>query len=271
MKIETSLIKDCVQIGFKSRDKDSVIREMASIAKRNPILDNCSVDEIYNGLIDREKLGSTGFGHGIAIPHCMLDSVESFVIGIVIDPEGIDYDSMDKEKSRIFAFIVAPKSGKNEHIHLLSVISKIFYFIENRQAFLELDNIEDIFNKYLNALKAIFAPKTEELHYHFTVMVQVEEIFMEILELFTSLDEHFASVIEAKDASYYLHSLPLFSSFWADNDALGFHRIIIAVVRKSAANEIHRRISLMIEELEDKSGIMVFTQEIFYLNGTLNF
>ena len=61
---------ECIAVGLESRDKTVTLHEIARIAKNCHVFDNVSEDQITCGLEQREKLGTTGFGKGIAIPHC---------------------------------------------------------------------------------------------------------------------------------------------------------------------------------------------------------
>ena len=79
--------------------------EIVQTARKCSILKNVSDEEILNGLQDRESLGSTGFGKGIAIPHCRLKSVSDFVVGIMTVPAGVDFEALDGEAVNFIIFI----------------------------------------------------------------------------------------------------------------------------------------------------------------------
>ena len=77
------------------------------------------------------------------------------------------------------------------------------------------------------------------------------------------------AVIEANDAEKYIHSMPLFAKFWSD-ETKGFHRIIAMILPKSSTNDILRKLNNIIDELPEKTGILVYMQKIDYINGYLN-
>ena len=120
-----SLNRQCVMIGTQASTKDELLKECARCMKNSPNLETIAEDEIYSALKKREKLGSTGFGNAIAIPHCSFDSIDTFTIGTVTHADGIDFDSLDGKPTSCFVIIVGPSSKKNEHIHLLSRVSRI--------------------------------------------------------------------------------------------------------------------------------------------------
>ncbi len=124
MKIIDVFQKECVIAGTQFSDKVEALREIVQVAKKNPILKDIPDEEILAGLQERESLGSTGFGKGIAIPHCRLKSATDFVVGIITVPSGIDFEALDGEKVNLIIFIIAPEAKSNEHLKLLSAISQ---------------------------------------------------------------------------------------------------------------------------------------------------
>ncbi len=92
-------------------DKSAVLHEVVRLAKKNPILSEVGEDTLFEGLKKREELGSTGFGGGIAIPHCRLESISDFVMGIMTVPDGVDFDAMDGNPVRLVVFVIAPEAN----------------------------------------------------------------------------------------------------------------------------------------------------------------
>ena len=70
MNLADCFREECIKIGSESTDKESVLKEIAMVAKRHPGLADFSEDQVYQALLEREKIGSTGLEKGIAIPHC---------------------------------------------------------------------------------------------------------------------------------------------------------------------------------------------------------
>jgi len=269
MNLHEILHEDCIKVNFKPSDKISVLKEISKLSKRNPVLDNKSEDEILQGLMDREQLGSTGFGNYIAIPHCALDGISDFVTGIITVPDGVDFESLDGKKTKLFVYIIVPKVRRNEHIRLLSKVSGVLNNLEKVNEILSGKSpsvVRESFLRHTVIEEEIRETKEYSLFY---VIIQNEDKFNDVLEIFAGADECSITVIEGNDASKYLYSQPLFSSFWSNEDK-GFSRMILAGVKKSFSNELLRRINMIIEELEEKSGIMVLVQDVFYFNGSLN-
>ncbi len=104
----------------------------------------------------------------------------------------------------------------------------------------------------------------------FTVFIQREDLFEDILEIFSAEDEAAIAVTETRNAGYYLHTMPLFSSFWS-NDNRMFSRTVTAVVNKSSSNNIVRRINMLAESGSTVKEVMITIQDLFYTNGGISF
>ncbi len=89
--------------------------------------------QIFSNLVSRERLGSTGIGQGIAIPHCRLEGLDR-VIGVLMTlEERIDFDAIDNQPVDLVFALVVPKEATSEHLELLSQLAEKF----NESAFCE--------------------------------------------------------------------------------------------------------------------------------------
>ncbi len=122
MKILDVLEADAVIIDLASRDKKGVIEELAA-----PVADITGVDhvELVRVLLDRERLGSTGIGGGIGIPHGKLKSLDRLILGFGRSKTGVSFESMDRRPTHIFFLLVTPENSTGLHLKLLARISRI--------------------------------------------------------------------------------------------------------------------------------------------------
>lgn len=269
MNLSDHLYECCIQCGAQPADKSAVLRSIAQLAKNCEELQHISEDTIFQGLSEREALGSTGFGDGIAIPHCTIEDLSTFIVGMLIVPEGVDFDSIDGEKAKLFMFILAPTNQRNEHIQVLSRISSVLRFPANVQEILAAQTPTAARENFLRHLSVEAESPVKKDYSHFTVIIQDEAAFNDVLTTFTDIPNCFVSVLESNNAGKYLHALPLFANFW-NNDQQGFQRVILAVVDKSLANEAIRRTKMIMDELGEEAGILLFTQPISYMTGSIN-
>jgi PTS system nitrogen regulatory IIA component len=120
MKIMDYLSEERVIPDLQGTDKVSVLKELSSV-----LVNPChvtSVEDLLQVLLDREKLGSTGIGEGIAIPHGRLKKLKTFLISFGRSLKGVDFDSIDRKPSQLFFLVMAPENSAVDNLKLLSRI-----------------------------------------------------------------------------------------------------------------------------------------------------
>jgi Phosphotransferase system mannitol/fructose-specific IIA domain (Ntr-type) len=85
-------------------------------------------EDVYQGLIDRERLGSTGIGYGVAIPHCRLPELgEADTRGYLIQlNQGVDFDAIDSQPVELLFILLVPQSTNQVHLNLLAQLADCF-------------------------------------------------------------------------------------------------------------------------------------------------
>jgi PTS system nitrogen regulatory IIA component len=273
MGLFASFRPECIQIGSDARNKMEVLADLARLAKKSKVLGRVPEKRILDALQEREQVGTTGFGSGIAIPHCGLDDIDEFVVGLLIAPEGIDFDALDGKETTTFFFIIGPKSQRNRHIQLLSAVSKILKDPDVIQRFLEAfdeKRVRQIVEELFRLVDVGVSPGQEKGRCLFQVFVQKEEYFEDLLQVFSAAVEGSIAVIETNAAGYYLHRLPLFAAYWTESQK-GFCRLILAVVDRDLCNDVIRRIHTVVDDVENNPGVLITVQELFYSSGSLEF
>lgn len=131
MKISEILDKRAIKIGLTSMTKEDTLEELVDVLAK--VEDIGDPKGIVKALIDRENLGSTGIGQGIAIPHGKTDKVSRLTAVLGISKHGVNFDALDGEPVYIFVLLVAPKATAGPHLKALAQISRILrdtYFCE---------------------------------------------------------------------------------------------------------------------------------------------
>jgi nitrogen PTS system EIIA component len=95
--------------------------------------------------MEREELGSTGIGGGIAIPHGKLNLVENIIIGFGLSKKGIEYDSLDNKPVHIFFLLLTPDNSTGGHLKVLAQISKLLKMDEFKNRLVESSSADEIF------------------------------------------------------------------------------------------------------------------------------
>ena len=103
-------------------DPATVLRAIAErLAERGVIK---SADKLYRQLREREKLGSTGIGDEVAIPHCKLGGIDEVVVSVGLSRKGVDFGACDGEPVKLFFTVISPAKSAAAHLHSLAAISK---------------------------------------------------------------------------------------------------------------------------------------------------
>ena len=206
----------------------------------------------------------------IAIPHCSLDKTDEFVVGLLTIPGGIDFLSLDGQKTRLFFFIIGPKAKRNRHIQILSAVSKLLKTPKAVDMILEVRDSGKIRELFFNLIQYREEAKGQKGKCLFQVFIQKEEYFDDILQVFSASVQGAISVIETNNAGYYLHALPLFSAYWSESIKT-FSRIILAVADKDLCNDIIRRINMVAEDIDKEAGVLITVQDLMFSSGSIEF
>jgi len=147
MKILDNLKKEVIIDDLKSQDKKGIIEELVK-----PIADLTSIDskDIVRVLLERERLGSTGIGSGIGIPHGKLKGIDSLVLGFGLSRKGVDFESMDGQPTHIFFLLISPENSAGLHLKLLAQISKILKNDSFREKLLRASHVDEIYETIRN-------------------------------------------------------------------------------------------------------------------------
>lgn len=122
MKILDVLSKDSICVDLKAKDKKGVLDELVvPIAQQT----GAGHEELVKVLMERERLGSTGIGGGIGIPHGKLKHLDALLLGFGLSRRGVDFESMDGRPTHIFFLLLTPESSAGLHLKLLARISRL--------------------------------------------------------------------------------------------------------------------------------------------------
>lgn len=122
MKILDVLPKEAILDDLKAVDKKGVLEELV-IPVAN--ISGVNHEDLVKVLMERERLGSTGIGEGIGIPHGKVKDLNSLILGFGLSRQGVDFDSMDGLPAHIFFLLITPENSTGLHLKLLARISRI--------------------------------------------------------------------------------------------------------------------------------------------------
>ncbi len=143
MKLVDVLHEDCIIPSLKARDKEGILVEMVDYLKdKLPGLDK---DKALKALFAREQLGTTGIGHGVALPHGKLRGINEIRVFFGRSKDGIDFNAIDKHPVHLIFLIIAPENSAAAHLKLLACISRILKSIDLRERLLNASDPSSIF------------------------------------------------------------------------------------------------------------------------------
>lgn len=131
MKITDFLDRKAIKIGIQATDKEGILKELVGVLAQAKDLGDSKA--VVKALLERENLGSTGIGQGIAIPHGKTDRVKELTAVLGISKQGVNFEALDGEPVYIFFLLVAPKDTAGPHLKALAQISRLLrdsYFCE---------------------------------------------------------------------------------------------------------------------------------------------
>jgi fructose-specific phosphotransferase system IIA component len=144
MRLTDVLNENLVNISLDGTSRDECIKELIDKLSDTETIKN--VDSIFEAVLEREKIMTTGVGNGIAIPHCKHADSPEFAVCLGIQPKGVDFQSIDKKDVNIIFLLVGPENNPGLHIKLLSRISRLMSNEELRQQLLECKSDQDAYN-----------------------------------------------------------------------------------------------------------------------------
>jgi len=143
VKITDYLQEEWVIPDLQGTDKRSVLKALSQVLVKPCQVD--SAEELLQVLLDREKLGSTGIGEGIAIPHGRLKKLKSFLISFGRSMKGVDFDSIDRKPSHLFFLVMAPENSAVDNLKLLGRIVTLLKDSSFKKCLMEAQSQKELF------------------------------------------------------------------------------------------------------------------------------
>jgi mannitol/fructose-specific phosphotransferase system IIA component (Ntr-type) len=129
---------DAVLLDSRASSKSAMIAEIVGLL---PSIDS---DQAMAVVMEREKLGSTGIGHGIAIPHGRLPDLDAPVTALARHTEGVDFDAIDGQPVHIVVVLLAPANEDRSHLEMLAGLARTLQQESVRQAIMRADTAEAV-------------------------------------------------------------------------------------------------------------------------------
>lgn len=135
---------------------------------------NLNDQDVYKqGIYAREELSTTGIGEGIAIPHAQSEAVNAPGLAAMVVKDGVDYQSLDNQPAKLFFMIAVPKTGGNEHLQILAMLSQMLMDTDFKDSLINAQSVEE-FMDLINQKEATQKAKEEEKAKQMDITIKVE-------------------------------------------------------------------------------------------------
>jgi PTS system nitrogen regulatory IIA component len=125
MRLSDFINKRLINLSLQAKGKKETLEELSDLLTRQRIISDRG--KLISVLLERESLGSTGVGNGIAIPHAKADLTKKIVIAFGKSEKGIDFDSLDKKPVYLVFLIIAPEEAHESYLRVLARISRLLH------------------------------------------------------------------------------------------------------------------------------------------------
>ncbi|MBB3191647.1 PTS sugar transporter subunit IIA [Halomonas cerina] len=151
MTLETILPPERTLFGVPGGSKKRVLEFFSTfIAQNTPSLDS---QEVFSRLIGRERLGSTGIGHGVAIPHARSPHCKAPIAGFMKLAEPVDFDAMDGEPVDLVFVLLVPEEADDAHLALLGEVAGIMNDADTRSQLRHCTSQRDLHERLIEAIR----------------------------------------------------------------------------------------------------------------------
>ena len=115
------LQRDAIILDMKAATKEAALRELAGAAAT--LCGRFTEETLYNVLLERETVGSTGVGNGVAIPHGKIDGLDEILLCFGRSRTGINFDAIDNRPAHLFVLMLSPANKAGEYLQTLAAVS----------------------------------------------------------------------------------------------------------------------------------------------------
>lgn len=147
IRLDQVLTPERVYIGSFGASKKRVLQTLAE--RMATSLEGISEVELFDQLIARERLGSTGLGQGIAVPHCRLARIDRPVAALARLDKTVDFESPDRQPVDLLFALVVPEDATEDHLNLLASVVERFNDAKGVQTLRQARDTEDLFQRFI--------------------------------------------------------------------------------------------------------------------------
>lgn len=124
MKLSDFVVREAIQVDLQATSKEEAIREIVRSLRAAGRVSEADQDSVTRAILNREELGSTGIGQGVAVPHTRHPSVSRLIGTVALSRKGVEFAALDGEPVDILFLLVSPPNQPGDHLRALENISR---------------------------------------------------------------------------------------------------------------------------------------------------
>ena len=122
MKLSEFIVSEAVIANLQATDRDGAIRELVTSLSKSGALPDTAVNDVVAALVKREQNGSTGFGKGVAVPHCKHPQVKRMAGTVGRSEAGIDFAALDHQPVYSVVLLLSPENQPKQHLDAMNIV-----------------------------------------------------------------------------------------------------------------------------------------------------
>ena len=142
MKLSKFTEESLINFNLKWTSKNEIIKELVDLAAKSKLVKDR--DELYQAVVEREKLVTTGVGYGVAFPHAKTKAVKGILIAFGRSSAGVDFEAMDKKPVHLFFLIAAPEDAIGAHLNVMARLSYIMKSEKVREKLMQTQSPKEL-------------------------------------------------------------------------------------------------------------------------------
>lgn len=146
------LRKENIILDLEAKNKDGVIKELAEVLHRQ--CRNVHLKTILKVVREREAIGSTGVGNGVAIPHGKIAQLDHIILAFGRSLNGINYDAIDNQPVHLLVMILTPRGATDDYLKMLANVSRLLKQPETRRILRTTKDKQEVADLFRDQLQA---------------------------------------------------------------------------------------------------------------------
>ena len=142
MKLSKFTEESLIDFHLKGKSKNEIIKELVDLAAKSKLVKER--EELYQAVVEREKLVTTGVGYGVAFPHAKTKAVKGILIAFGRSSAGVDFEAMDKKPVHLFFLIAAPEDAIGAHLNVMARLSYIMKSEKVREKLIQTQSPKEL-------------------------------------------------------------------------------------------------------------------------------